>query len=86
MLDTSSEIEKRVIQLMSLKTPTQRLKMVSSMFATSKKLIQAGLEKEKGRSLTLAEKRAGIFIRMYSDSFTQSEIEKILNSIPNMQL
>jgi len=49
-------------------------------------LIQAGLEKEKGRSLTLAEKRAGIFLRMYRDSFTQSEIENILNSIPNMQL
>ena len=86
MFDTSSEIEKQVIKMMSSKTPEQRLKMVSSMFATSKKLIQSGLEKEKGRSLTLAEKRAGIFIRMYSDSFTQGEMEEILKSIPDMQL
>ena len=43
------------MQMMSSKTPKQRLKMVSSMFATSKKLIKAGLEKEKGRLLSKSE-------------------------------
>jgi hypothetical protein len=85
MHDTSPEIEEKIILMMPSKTPEQRLKMVNSMFSTSKELIKAGLEKEKGHSLTEAEIRTGIFLRMYADCFSQDEITKILKTIPGMQ-
>ena len=85
MNDTSPEIEEMIILMMSSKTPEHRLKMVGSMFATSKELIKAGLEKEKGYPLTQAEIRTGIFLRMYGDCFSQEEITNILKIIPNMQ-
>ncbi len=85
MNDTSPEIEKIIMLMMSSKTPEHRIKMALSMFSTSKELIKAGLEKEKGRPLTQAEIRTGIFLRMYSDCFSQEEITDILKTIPDMQ-
>lgn len=85
MHDTSPEIEEKIILLMSSKTPEHRLRMVNSMFTTSKELIKAGLEKEKGHPLTETEIRKGIFLRMYGDCFSQEEIINILKTITDIK-
>jgi hypothetical protein len=85
MNDTPPEIEERMIQLISRKTPTERLKMASSMYDFAKKLVIAGLLLEN-KNLNEAQLRARTFIRMYSDCFTREEIERIVKHIPNMQL
>ncbi len=77
MNDTSPEIQSILDSMMSSKTPKQRLKMVFSMFESSKKMIKASLENEKGSHLSEAELKTGIFLRLYSDLFSQDEIAKI---------
>jgi len=67
------------------RSPVDRLRMASSMFDTGKKLIKAGLQNEKG-SFNEAQLRAQIFLKLYGESFTQAEIKRIVNTIPNMQL
>jgi hypothetical protein len=85
MYDTPPEIEERMIQLISRKTPTERLRMVSSMYDFAKKLVIAGLLLEN-KNLNEAQLRTRTFIRMYSDCFTREQIERIVKRIPNMQL
>jgi hypothetical protein len=81
MNDTSPEIENTINSMMASKTPEQKLKMVFSMFESGKKMIRAGLEKEKGSPLNESEIKTGIFLRLYENSFSRDEIENILKSI-----
>lgn len=85
MLDTSPDIEARVAKMMAERTPTERMRMASSMFQTAKTLMTVGLLQEDP-SLNEAQIRARIFVRMYGDCFSREEIGKIMKSIPNMQL
>lgn len=85
MNDTTPAIEKRMMRMMMSKTPTERLKMASSMFDTARTLMKAGILHEMG-PLNNAQLRAQMFLRMYGDCFTQEQIARIMNSIPNMQL
>ena len=85
MRDTSPDIEARVARMMAERTPTERMRMAFSMFNTAKELITAGLLRENP-SLNEAQLRARIFVRMYGDCFSREEIERIVKSIPNMQL
>ena len=71
--------------MMAERTPSERLRMASSMFNTARKLMRAGLLHENP-SLNEAQLRARIFVRMYGDCFSREEIGKIMKSIPNMQL
>jgi hypothetical protein len=85
MDDTPPDIEKRMAAMMAARTPTERLRMASSMFDAGRELMKAGLLHELG-PLNEAQLRAQMFMRMYSDCFTQSEIDRIMSTIPNMQL
>ena len=85
MSDTILDIEERMSQMIAQRTPVERLRMASSMFDLGKRLIAAGLRKENG-SLTESQLRTRIFLRLYSGSYAQAEIEKIVKRIPNMQL
>lgn len=85
MKDTTPEIEKRYRSLIARKSPSERLRMASSMFDTGITLMRAGL-KHRNRELNEAQLRARVFLRLYGEDFTSSEIRKIASSIPNMQL
>jgi len=71
--------------MMALKAPVERLRMASSMFDAGKKLVETGIRQQFG-ALNEAQMRAQVFIRMYGKEFSKSEIKKILDKIPNMQL
>jgi hypothetical protein len=85
MNDTSLSIEKRMALMIASRTPIERLRMASSMFDAGKKLMKAGLQNENGL-LNDAQLRTQMFLKLYGDSFTQAEIKRIVNTIPNMQL
>ncbi len=85
MNDTPLHIEKRMAEMIASRTPTERLKMASSMFDSGKKLMRAGLLKENG-SLNEAQLRAKMFLRLYGDCFSKDEIRRIIDAMPNMQL
>ena len=85
MDDTSYSIKERMTVMALARTPAERLRMTSSMFDTGKMLIKAGLENDKGH-LNRAQLRAQMFLKLYGDLFTQSQIRRIMSAIPNMQL
>ncbi len=70
--------------LMSL-TPTERLRMVSRMYNTARKLVIAGIQ-NKRQQLNASQLRVQLFLRMYGNDFSAAEIKKIINKLPNMQL
>jgi uncharacterized protein YneF (UPF0154 family) len=84
MNDTSPEMEARMLHLMAAKTPEERLRMAGSMFDAGKELVKAGLLHEDP-SLNEAQLRARIFVRLYGQDFSKTEIAKILRAMPNMQ-
>jgi uncharacterized protein YneF (UPF0154 family) len=84
MNDTTPDIEQKLAQILAERTPTERLRMASSMFDTARKLMRAGLLHENP-SLTEAQIRARMFVRMYGDCFSKEEIRKIMEHLPDMQ-
>jgi uncharacterized protein YneF (UPF0154 family) len=84
MNDTTPDIEKKMVQIMAERTPTERLRMASSMFDAARKLMRAGLLHENP-SLNEAQIRARIFMRMYGDCYSKEEIRKIMQHLPDMQ-
>jgi len=66
-------------------SPTERLRMVSSMFDTGRTLVRSGLLKQNG-SLNEGQIRAQVFLRFYAEDFTVAEIKEIASRIPNMIL
>lgn len=85
MNDTSPDIEKKIQEMMSSKTPSQRLNMMGSMFDAAKILIRSNLLSQNP-SLTEGQIRARTFLQMYRQDFSDKQIKKIINGIPNMQL
>jgi hypothetical protein len=82
MNDTPLHIKKKLSQMMAERTPTERLRMVSSMFATGKKLIEAGLRREDA-TINATQLKVGTFKRLYGGDFTNSEIKKIVKHLSN---
>ncbi len=69
--------------LMSL-TPTERLRMVSRMYNTARKLVIAGIQ-NKRQQLNASQLRGQLFLRMYGNDFSTAEAKRIINKMPNMQ-
>ena len=85
MNDTQAKIEQRYKEMLMYKTPLERLKMASRMYDSARKLVIAGILKERQHS-TPSQLRAQLFLRMYGNDFTAAERERIIKKIPNMQL
>jgi hypothetical protein len=85
MTDTPMRMEKRYQEMILSRTPAERLKMASGMYDSGKKLVISGIQKE-GRLLNASQLRAQLFLRMYGNDFSATEIEKIMSRIPDMEL
>jgi hypothetical protein len=85
MGDTSMDIEKRYRDMIMAKTPEERLRMASRMFDSARKLVIAGILRERP-NLSESQLRARLFLRMYERDFSAVEIQNIIRKIPDMQL
>ncbi|MHB1324730.1 MAG: hypothetical protein ACYDGS_00295 [Thermoleophilia bacterium] len=85
MNDTTPDIEKRLATTIATRSPAERLRMASRMFDTGRTLLRIGL-KSQNQSLSEAQLRAQVFLRLYGEEFASSEINRIASSIPNMTL
>ena len=85
MNDTTPDIQKRLAAMIAELSPTERLRMVSSMFDTGRTLVRSGLLKQN-ESLNEGQIRAQVFLRFYAEDFTVAEIKEISSRIPNMIL
>ena len=76
MNDTSPQIEAKMIQMIRLKTPIERLKMGCSMFDFSKQLVTNSILRENP-NLSPAFFRRELFLRFYGNEFDPVHREKI---------
>jgi hypothetical protein len=85
MDDTQAKIEQRYKEMLLSSSPIERLKMVSRMYDSGRKLVMSGILKGKPH-LDTSRLRAQFFLRMYGNDFTATDRERIMKKIPNMQL
>lgn len=80
MRDTSPEIAEKVREMFQKKTPSERARMGSSMFDTTKQLIiRFILENNPG--ISKVGLRQQLFLKLYGNDFSSEEQEKILKHI-----
>ncbi|MGR3303527.1 MAG: hypothetical protein ACUZ8I_13620 [Candidatus Scalindua sp.] len=85
MCDTPAQIQQRYKEMLMSRTPTERLRMVSRMYDTGRKLVIAGIQNGR-QHLNASQLRGHLFLRMYGNDFTAADRKKIINKIPDMQL
>jgi GTP cyclohydrolase I len=85
MNDTPMRIEKRYKVMLSSRTPSERLRMVSRMYDSGRKLVMSGIKKER-QQLDTRQLRGQFFMRMYESDFTAADRDRIIKKIPNIKL
>ena len=85
MSDATKKTELRYKEMLMSRTPLERLRMVSRMFDSSRKLVIAGIQNERPQ-ISDAQLRGQLFLRMYGNDFTAADRKRIINKIPDMQL
>ena len=66
-------------------TPSERLRMVSRMYDSGRKLAISGIQNGR-QQLNASQLRGQLFLRMYGNDFSAADRKKIINKIPDMQL
>ena len=84
MSDTPRQIELRYNKMLMSLTPSDRLRMVSRMYDSGRKLVISGIQNRR-KQLNSTQLRRQLFLRMYGNDFAAAQIKKIINKIPNMQ-
>jgi len=77
MRDTPVEVEAHLRSLYASLTPGERLRKACSMFDTGVTLIKAGILHEQPE-ISDAQLREAIFRRLYSDCFSEEELQRII--------
>ncbi len=85
MNDTPKQIQLRYTKMLMSRTPTERLRMVSRMYDSSRKLVISSIRSERGQ-LSSSQLRRQLFLRMYGSDFTAADRKRIINKISDMQL
>lgn len=84
MNDTSFIIEDKMREMIRKKSPIERAKMGSSMYATSKYLVIRAIIDENP-NISPLELKQEIFIRFYRDDYTPAECQKILKHFQDLE-
>ncbi len=85
MNDTPKQIQLRYTKMLMSRTPTERLRMVSRMYDSSRKLVISSIRSERGQ-LSSSQLRRQLFLRIYGSDFTAADRNRIINKISDMQL
>jgi hypothetical protein len=85
MSDTPTQVQLRYKKMLMSRTPTERLRMVSRMYDSGRKLVIAGIQNGR-QQLNVSQLRGQLFLRMYGSDFTAADNKRIINRIPNMQI
>ncbi len=77
MNDTSAEMDEKMREMIRIKTPLERLKMGSSMYATSRYLIERAIV-EQNPLISKKELKKEVFLKFYGNDFSKEDCEKIV--------
>ncbi len=85
MSDTPAQIQIRYKEMLMSLTPSERLRMVSRMYDSGRKLVISGIQNGR-QQLSDSQLREQFFLHMYGNDFSTDERKKIINKISDMQL
>ena len=85
MDDTPTKIRQHYHEMLLSKSPIERLRMVSRMYDSVKKLAISGILRETPY-LDQSRLRGELFLRIYGNDFSSTERKQIIKRIPDMQL
>lgn len=80
MDDTSPQMAQKMLEMILMKSPIERLKMGFSMCETSRLLISRHI-RQRYPDISPAEFRKELFMKFYGNDFNALEREKILHAI-----
>jgi hypothetical protein len=83
MNDTSSEITKKMCEMIQAKSPIERVKMGCSMYETSKRLVIQSILRNNP-FLSTAELRQEILLKFYGRDLEPAILNKILKHFQNL--
>lgn len=80
MRDTTPEITNKMCEMMSLKSPTERIRIGGAMYETSRYLIIRAILEENPQ-ISEADLRKEIFIKFYGNDFDLIQQGKIIKHL-----
>jgi hypothetical protein len=84
MRDTTAEITRKMCEMISEKSPIERLKMGVSMYETSKHLIIRAILEENPQ-ISKADLQKEIFLKFYGNDYDATQREKIMKHFSDIQ-
>lgn len=84
MSEPAARTEQLYKEMLLSRTPSERLRMASRMFASGRKLVVSGIL-NAGEPLNASQLRARLFLRLYGGDFTAAQRDRIIRSLPNRQ-
>ncbi len=80
MRDTPKQVEQRYREMLLYRSPSERLRMVSRMFDSGRRLLIAGL-RERQEEIVASRLRELLFLRLYGDDFVDADRKRIINHL-----
>lgn len=84
MRDTSPEMDQKMREMISKKTPAERVKMGCSMHDMSKILVGLGI-RSRNPNISPVEFRKELFLSFYGNDFDAVQKEKILKHLESFE-
>ena len=76
MSDTTPQVDAAFTAMFATRSPGERVRMMSEMFETARRLLTAGIRAEQP-GITDTELRVQVLLRTYHDDLDSGELEKI---------
>lgn len=80
MTDTPPDVDAAFTAMFATLTPTERVRMMSEMFDTARRILIAGIRDEQP-DISDTELKVQIFLRTYRDDYSPAEREWIVSHI-----
>ena len=80
MNDTPPDVDAAFTAMFATLRPTQRVRMVSEMFDSARRLLVSGIRAEQP-DITDTELKVQVFLRTYRDDYAPAERDRIVASI-----
>lgn len=77
MKDTPPAVDAEFTTLFATLTPCQRMRMMSEMFDTARRILVSGIRTEQP-DITDTELRVQVFLRTYRDDYAPAERDRIV--------
>ncbi|WP_396626827.1 hypothetical protein [Luteitalea sp.] len=80
MSDTPPDVDAAFSAMFATLTPTRRVRMMSEMFDTARRLLESGIRAEQP-DITDTELKVEVFLRTYRDDYAPAERDRIVEHI-----